>query len=154
MLNTIFILSFIILAAISDLDSTWSLEDDPLFSNTELPSMNSDQSLTPLLSNAPLFNSAQTFEDAVSSTSNNIDTSDAFLWDLDSSIFHLLSKPATTMLMMSPTSSMTMMVPFSLPIVQLQSLWYLSLTSANVGSDNAMLVTARNARIPLLQPLL
>ena len=86
MLNTVFILSFIILVAISDLDSTWSLEDDPLFSNTELPSMNSDQSLIPLLSNAPLFNSAQTFEDGVSSTSNNIDTSDAFLWDLDSSI--------------------------------------------------------------------
>lgn len=86
MLSTIFVLSIIISAAISDLDSTWSLEDDPLFLNTELPSVNSDQSLVPVHSNAPLFNSAQTFGDAVSSTSNDIDTSDESLWDLSSSI--------------------------------------------------------------------
>lgn len=89
--STILALSIIITAAISDLDSTWSLEDDSLFTNAELPSMNPapfslDQSLIPLDSNAPLFSSSQTFEDPVSLTDNGIDTSDAFPWNIDSGI--------------------------------------------------------------------
>ena len=89
--STILALPIIIPAAISDLDSTWSLEDDSLFINAELPSVNPapfslDQSLIPLYSNAPLLSSTQIFEDAVSSTSNDIDTSDAFPWNIDTGV--------------------------------------------------------------------
>lgn len=86
MFSTILTLSITISPVISDLDSIWSLDDDPLFSNTELPSVNSDQSLISLNSNAPLFNSAPPFGDAVLSINNDIDPSDTFLWDLSSSI--------------------------------------------------------------------
>ena len=76
-----------------DFDSTWLPEDDTLFSNIEQSSwldqspFSFDQSLLPLDPSGSPFDSAQPAENFVlSSTNNDLDTSDVLFGDIDSGL--------------------------------------------------------------------